>query len=110
MKAPITCGITLPPYQTMGMYDYGFVMKVTRQISEPLYEELKNKSLPEGYEAFSYKGRLYVGWRQFYSWEGGYYPLHPDVQAAALRAHKSIMYKILTFKCDTLLNMIEQYK
>ena len=117
MKAPVTCNIQLPPYITENLYNDGFVIKVTRQISESAVEEIKEtlKYFEEhNLEVFTYRGRSYIGWNKSYNW--GYneeldeflYPTHPYVLAEAKKMHRFIMEHIINWKITKLEDRLVQ--
>jgi len=117
MKAQVTCNIQLPPYITAVLYNDGFVIKVTRQISKDAVEDLQETLKYFGKikaEVFNYRGHAYISCNKLYSW--GYnkelndflYPTHPYVLSEAKRIHRFIMERIINWKITKLEEQLDQ--
>ena len=116
MKKQITTNFVLPPYITTTLYDDGFVIKVTRQISEKDFDRIHRIvnvepcGVPDSVgNVYNYHNRSYITLYKSYNWYKGYYPTKDDVLLDAKNMHNYVMKTVLSVKLMDMQSKISSY-
>jgi len=116
IKPQTIVNFSLPSYATSVLSDIGFVIKITRQISEKSYDEISKKvntspcEVPNSLaEVFTYCGKRYVTVYKFYEWYKGYYPTKDSVLLEMKYMHNYVMRTILSTKISDMQTKMHSY-